>query len=64
MKYPKPVMSKKELHMMGFSEDYLERIVHHPLAHRFCWKKNKNAKNSKFFFDTEQFEKLREKGVI
>lgn len=65
MQYPKPVMSKSELHtQMGFSLDYLTRIVHHPLAHKFCWKKNKNVKNSKYFFDTEQFEKLREKGAI
>lgn len=65
MNYPRPVMSKSELHNeMGFSMDYLNRIVHSRHAKKFCWKKNERAKNSKFFFDTEKFEKMRQKGEI
>lgn len=65
MKYPKPIMSKTEMHkVMGYSMDYLNRIVHHKYAEKFCWKKNEKAGNSKYFFDTEEFEKLRKKGVL
>ncbi|MBQ3584521.1 MAG: hypothetical protein IJA27_07385 [Lachnospiraceae bacterium] len=64
MIYPKEVMSKAELHKMGFSMEYLNEIVHHQLAPTFCWKKKKGVRNSKYFFDTTKFEKLREKGAI
>lgn len=64
MKYPKPLMSITELEKeMGFSRDYLERIVHHPLAKMFAQKMN-DAKNSKYKIDTEEFEKLRKKGQL
>lgn len=65
MKYPKAVMSKTELNKeMGFSMDYLNRIVHHKYASKFCWKQKSGVKNSKYFFDTEKFESLRAKGAL
>lgn len=64
MNYPAPVMSITELEkQMHFSREYLKRMTHHRLADRFCQKIGK-GRNSKFLFDTEEFEKLRKKGLL
>lgn len=63
MQYPKPIMSITELNKeMGFSKDFLYRAVHHRLAHKFAVKNGKN--NSKYQIDTEEFEKIRKRGLL
>lgn len=63
MNYPKPVMGITELQQMGFSAWYLRKVVHHRYAHK-CVTKTGTARNSKVMIDTEEFEKLRQKGVF
>lgn len=36
MNYPKPIMSIKEMTKLGFSMDYMKRIVHHKLAPKYA----------------------------
>lgn len=61
MQYPKPLMSISEMVELGYSKDYLKRIVHHRLAYRFA---DRTSARGKFRIDTEEFEKLRKKGAL
>ncbi|SHI44578.1 hypothetical protein [Parasporobacterium paucivorans] len=61
MNYPKPLMSISELTELGFSRDYLKRIVHHKQAVKFA---NRTSRGGKFIIDTEEFEKLRKRGIL
>ncbi len=61
MTYPKPVMSITELLALGFTRDYLNRMVHHKMAYKYAIK---TSNRGKWYIDTEEFEKLRSKGRL
>ena len=63
MEYPKPIMGRRELMALGFSDWYLRRVMHSKYANKFV-RRTGTAKNSKAMFDTKEFEKLRLKGVF
>ena len=60
MKYPKEVMTIKELKAMGFSEAQLRAAFHSELneGKRYAWKMTDSPKST-IYFDTEEFEKIR-----
>ena len=60
MQYPKAIMSLKEMKKLGFPETLLLRSRMEP-GQTFAFSKNPNAKNSPILFDTEGFEKWRQK---
>ena len=64
MKYPFPLMSVTELvNQMHFSTDYIRRMTHHKYAYKYL-QRTGTGKNSKYVFDTEEFEKLRKRGIL
>ena len=60
MKYPKPVMKKSELVAMGFADEYL-MYVYRNNRNAIAWKMNPTKINSVILFDTEEFEKFRQR---
>lgn len=58
MQYPKPTMSITELKKLGFSKDFLYRMAHRK-GQTYCTRMA--GKNTKLIFDTEKFEKERQK---
>lgn len=64
MQYPKPIMSITEMvNQMHFSRDYMYRMLHHKYADKYVQRTGK-GKNSKALIDTEEFEKLRKRGIL
>ncbi len=62
MEYPGKIMRKTELRKMGFGEAYLMRIFN-TVGAPVAWKMDPRGRNSPIVFDTEEFEKLRARGV-
>lgn len=60
MKYPKQVMKKSELVAMGFTDEYL-MYVYRNNRNAIAWKMNPTKINSAILFDTEEFEKFRQR---
>lgn len=60
MKYPKPVMTIKELKAMGFPERQLRSAYHNKLNEdkQYAWKMTDSPKST-IYFDTEEFDKIR-----
>lgn len=60
MKYPKAVMTIKELKAMGFSEAQLRAAFHNKLneGKRYAWRISDSPKST-IYFDTEEFDKVR-----
>ena len=56
MKYPKPIMTIKELKELGYSEYLLKQAAHHSLAYKYIIRNNDKGK---IRFDTAAFEKVR-----
>ena len=63
MEYPKPFMGKKELIQMGLTREYLNRAIATP-GQTFAFKQNPTKKTSPYIFDTQGFEKWREKDAV
>lgn len=55
MNYPKPIMNRKELIALGFSEAYLMRAYSTP-GQTFAWRENPLNKHSPILFDTDGLE--------
>ncbi len=62
MEYPEKIMRKTALRKMGFGEAYLMRIFN-TVGAPVAWKMDPKSKNSPIVFDTEEFEKLRARGI-
>lgn len=60
MEYPKKVMRMTELVKMGFPEEMLRQATMEQ-GQTFAWKNNPKARNSPLMFDTEEFEKWRQR---
>ena len=60
--YPQKIMSKKQLMNMGFSERYLLRAAASP-RQTFACRQNPFNKTSPLIFDTDGFEKWRQKEI-
>ena len=60
MTYPKKIMKVSELQALGFSATDLRAAYRIP-GQKFAWKMNPYKSNSHLVFDTEEFEKFREK---
>lgn len=58
MNYPKPIMSIKELVQMGYSKTDLYTAAHHPFSRYYLIP---TAGGGKFRFDTDKWEKYRDK---
>lgn len=62
MKYPKQVMTIKELVDMGYPKEWLMEIYRNRAInrdHAIAWKMNPQKEKSTILFDTEAFEKYR-----
>lgn len=60
MKFPKQVMTTKELMGMGFSIRYLHGLIHIP-GQKMVWRADPKVPNSKMLFDTEELSKYIDK---
>lgn len=60
MQYPKEIMSLKEMKKLGFPEALLLRSRMEP-GQTFAFKANPGSRTSPILFDTEGFEKWRQK---
>ncbi len=60
MQYPKAIMSLKEMQELGFPKTLLLRSRMEP-GQTFAFKKNPAVTTSPILFDTEGFEKWRQK---
>ena len=58
MKYPKQVMTIKELREMGFPKEYLMGI-YRSRHQKVAWKTGTGGRTSTILFDTEELEKHR-----
>lgn len=58
MKYPKPVMKKRELMDMGISRRFLERVSTEK-GQTLAWHTNPLCEHSPLMFDTAELEKKR-----
>lgn len=58
MKYPKQVMTIKELKDMGFPEEWL-RNIYRSRHQIIAWKMDESKLTSTILFDTEELEKYR-----
>ena len=56
MKYPKPLMTTKEMRAMGWSDMDLRIAARHKLAYHYLIM---SPKGGKFKWDTDEFEKYR-----
>ena len=56
MKYPKPVMKKNELVVLGFPEEWL--LMVYRTTKNIAWKMG-HKNNSPILFDTEELDKYR-----
>lgn len=63
MQYPAAIMSSKDMVALGFPSDYIRRMTHHKYAYKYI-QRTGTGKNSKYLFDTEEFEKLRRRGIL
>ncbi len=63
MEYPKPVMTKRELEIMGFQTSWLLKAYRTQGTRAIAWKAS-NAENSKLMFDTEALEKYRKSQCV
>lgn len=61
MEYPKQVMSISEMHKIGHPVDFLRRAVHSRYGKQFAWQ---TSRGGKWMIDTQEFEKLKKKGVF
>lgn len=62
MNYPRPIMSIPELNKeVGLPLKYLRNAVHSRWADKFA---THGKNNSKWQIDTEEFEKLRKRGIL
>lgn len=59
MNYPKPIMSLSELATLGFSRPMLYQMAHS----RYCDCAFKGPKGGKWYFDTEKFDRQKNKFV-
>lgn len=59
MQYPKPIMTTSELRKMNFSKEYLLYMAHRR-GQTYCTRTS-DKPNAKLLFDTEKFEKERQK---
>lgn len=63
MQYPSKIMSLRQLmRECGFPERYLERAYRSP-GQTFATKSNPNARNSPILFDTDGFERWRQREI-
>lgn len=58
MKYPKQVMTVKELREMGFPKEFLLEIFR-SRNQKIAWKTGTGGRTSTILFDTEELEKFR-----
>lgn len=58
MKYPKQVMTVKELREMGFPKGFLLEI-YRSRNQKIAWKTGTGGRTSTILFDTEELEKFR-----
>lgn len=58
MKYPKQVMTVKELREMGYPKEYLLDI-YRSRNQKIAWKTGTGGRTSTILFDTEELEKFR-----
>lgn len=59
MKYPKQVMTIKELRAMGYPDEWL-REIYRKRNQKIAWKMGgEDKRNSTILFDTEELEKYR-----
>lgn len=58
MKYPKQVMTVKELREMGFPKEFLLEI-YRSRNQKIAWKTGTGGRTSTILFDTEELEKFR-----
>lgn len=58
MRYPKQVMTVKELREMGFPKEYLLGI-YRSRNQKIAWKTGTGGRTSTILFDTEELEKYR-----
>lgn len=63
MKYPKKIMSVTEMCSLGFSRYYLNCCTHSKYRDKFVTRTSHN-RNGRQMIDTDEFEKLRKKGVF
>ena len=63
MKFPKKMMSIKELVELGYSKAFLIRIAHHKLSNKYI-RRTSSASNAKILFDVETLDKLLQSGEV
>lgn len=63
MKFPKKIMSIKELVELGYSKTFLIRIAHHKLSNKYI-RRTSSASNAKILFDVETLDKLLQSGEV
>ena len=63
MTYSKKLMSIKELSEIGYQKEFLKRIAHHRLAHKYV-RRTSTAINAKILFDVEILDKLIRSGEV
>lgn len=59
MQYPKPIMTIQELKELGFTDGYLRQMAHRR-GQKYATRQSQ-SKKSTILFDTEKFEKERQK---